>query len=173
MGTSTLSIGLRHLSHPLKPRTHSRTAVELDGTDSVMIQEPWCLLSFDNGNWLQCESQAASQAGVPLTDVLVGELVCQAYALWLMLDRLAVDYCLSELLYDGLVDRVALCALLASLPPLPKIKTYKVLHCASRRPEHDGSGIVGHFALGLRVDADEVQLVPHLLQQFVDIPAMF
>jgi len=42
------------------------------------------------------------------TDIFVGELVAEAYSLRLVLHRLAVDDGLTEILYNGLVDCIAL-----------------------------------------------------------------
>jgi len=52
------------------------------------------------------------------------------------------------------------------------VTTYKVLHCALVCPKHDGRVVVGHLALGLRVDSDQVQLLPHGLHQLVNVPAV-
>lgn len=43
-----------------------------------------------------------------LTDILVGKLVGETYPLRLVLYRLPIDYCVFELLDNGLVDSVAL-----------------------------------------------------------------
>lgn len=48
--------------------------------------------------------------------------------------------------------------------------TYKVLHGALGRAQHDRRRVVGHLALGLGVDADEVELFPHSLHQLVNVP---
>lgn len=42
------------------------------------------------------------------TDIFVCKLVGKAHALWLMLDRLAVDDGVLEILHNGLVDGVTL-----------------------------------------------------------------
>ena len=59
-----------------------------------------------------------------LTNVLVCKLMSQANALWLVLDRLAVDNGGLELLYDGPVDRVA-------LPMAGKLGLRRI-HCCRR-----------------------------------------
>lgn len=43
-----------------------------------------------------------------LTDILVGKLVGKTYPLRLVLYRLPIDYCVFELLDNGLVDSIAL-----------------------------------------------------------------
>jgi hypothetical protein len=56
---------------------------------------------------------------------------------------------------------------------LPRGMTDKVFDSASVRPQHDWSAVVRHPALGFRVDPTQVQLFPHLFEQFVNVPSMF
>lgn len=63
--------------------------------------------AFDDCHWMVSAAIYARLVG-ELTDILVGELVGQAYALRLMFHGFAIDYCMLELLHNSLVDRVAL-----------------------------------------------------------------
>lgn len=50
--------------------------------------------------------------------------------------------------------------------------TYEIFHRTRRRPQHHRRGVIRHLAFGLRVDAPEIELFPHLLQQLVHVPPM-
>ena len=103
----------------------------------------------------------------------------ETHALGLVLHRLAVDDGVLERLEDGLVDGVALRGDVSlgsdrrSCGPEPGgrgCSTYEVFDGAPVGAEDDGLRVVGHLALGLRVDADELQFLPHDLHELVEVP---
>jgi hypothetical protein len=87
-----------------------------------------------------------------------------------MLDRLAVNDGVFELLHNRLVNRVTLIQLVSA--DGWRLEPYKVFNCTGRRSQDDRLRVVGHPALGLGVHSAEVELLPHLLQELVDVPAV-
>ena len=71
----------------------------------------------------------------------------------LVLDGGAPDEGVLQLADDGAVELVA-----------------EVLEGAAVRLEDDGALVVGELALGLGVDADELEVLPHLLEEGVVVP---
>lgn len=79
-----------------------------------------------------------------------------------------------ELLHDRLVDCVALMVQL--VPGLEKEvgeASYKVFDSTRGGPQNNWSRIIGLLALGFGINSSEVELLPHLLQKLVNVPAMF
>jgi hypothetical protein len=98
------------------------------------------------------------------TYILICQLVGQAYPLRLMFDGLSIDNRYLELFKDTSMNCIALFAESVSRVALvhfsPSGYTYKVLHCAFRRTEHNRGRIVRHFSLGFCVDTNEPEFVP-------------
>jgi hypothetical protein len=57
-------------------------------------------------------------------------------------------------------------------PPHETVLTYKIFNSAARRSEHDRLRVIRLLALGLRVHADKVELVPHGLHQLINVPSV-
>jgi hypothetical protein len=94
----------------------------------------------------------------------------KSYSLRLMLDRLAVNDGVFELLHNRLVNRVTLIQLVSA--DEWRLEPYKVFNCTGRRSQDDGLRVIGHPSLGLGVHSAKVELLPHLLQKLVDVPAV-
>ena len=88
-----------------------------------------------------------------LTDVFIGQFVCQADPLRLMLDGSSIDNGLLELLHDGLMDGVALRSTSAKgdSGEAGDHNTHKILDRTRRFPEDDRRAIIRRFTFRLGV----------------------
>ena len=50
---------------------------------------------------------------------------------------------------------------------------YEVFNCASIGSKHNRLTVIRRLPLGLGVDSPQVEFVPHLFQELINVPAMF
>lgn len=88
-----------------------------------------------------------------------------------MFHRLSIHDSVLELLHDGFVDSIAL-TFYQHRQMNQESTTYKILDATSVLPQHDRRVVVWRLAFRLRIDTPELELLPHLLQQLINIPAV-
>merc|ERR1719310_873056 len=90
-----------------------------------------------------------------LNNILVVENMISPHAHWLMFGASSPDESILELVDDGSVDLIA-----------------EVLHSALSigRLKNDRLFIVGELALGLCIDSNQLEILPHLLKETVIVP---
>jgi len=98
--------------------------------------------------------------------------VGKADSLRLMSDGFAVDDGDLELFDNGLVNGVTLDGMLAWNCGQKAWETYEILDCASICSQNDRSSVIRSSTLRLCVYSAQVELFPHLLHEFVDVPAV-
>jgi len=125
---------------------------------------------------------------IRLTDILVRQFMIQADSLWLVFDRLSIHDGVLELVDNGLVDlvtaakrvrvvyltrRVTLTSLRLYQPwTVARLVPCNQAFCLGQSVSCSLHGSCQH-TLRFSVYTSKVQLFPHHLQQFIDVPAMF
>lgn len=88
-------------------------------------------------------------------DIFIIKDMRQTNILRLVLDTGTIDNCVLELLDQTLVDLVT-----------------EVFNCTCRASKNNGLIVIRCFTLGLGVHTDQVQTLPHDLEQLVQVPAV-
>lgn len=100
----------------------------------------------------------------------------ETHSLGLVLHGAAVHNGLPKLVHDGLMDCIALAPVSRFANPggssRVRAGTDEILYGTGALPQHDRGRVIRGLALRLRVDASQRKLLPHLLQELVDIPAV-
>ena len=105
------------------------------------------------------------------TNVLVRQLMSQPYSLRLVLDGLPVHDGVLELLDDGLVDSITLHKG-QKRSKRREWRTYEIFYSTGVLPQDNRCAIIWRFPLRFGVDSAQIQLLPHLLHQLIDVPSV-